>query len=292
MMKDNTLGIILAGGTGSRLYPLSSIGSKHFLPIYDKPMIFYPISVLMLAGIKDFVIVTQKENILIYKKILKNFKKCGITIKFKIQDKALGIAHGLKIGSSGTKKNIALILGDNIFFGHGFNLILKKLMEFNSDGQIIVNSVKSPENYGVLVCNKKGIPKKIIEKPKKYIGSDAVVGLYFYKNSTLKYLNSIKPSKRNELEITDFNNILLQKKLVSYERLGRGFAWLDTGSPTRLLEASNFVEILEKRQGFKVACLEEIALSQGFITRKQFNKVVGEMPNSEYKNYLKNLTIN
>lgn len=292
MMKDNTLGIILAGGTGSRLYPLSSIGSKHFLPIYDKPMIFYPISVLMLAGIKDFVIVTQKENILIYKKILKNFKKFGITIKFKIQDKALGIAHGLKIGSSGTKKNIALILGDNIFFGHGFNLILKKLMEFNSDGQIIVNSVKSPENYGVLVCNKKGIPKKIIEKPKKYIGSDAVVGLYFYKNSTLKYLNSIKPSKRNELEITDFNNILLQKKLVSYERLGRGFAWLDTGSPTRLLEASNFVEILEKRQGFKVACLEEIALSQGFITRKQFNKVVGEMPNSEYKNYLKNLTIN
>ena len=292
MIKNNTLGIILAGGTGSRLYPLSSVGSKHFLPIYDKPMIYYPISVLMLAGIKDFVIVTQKKNIAVYQEILKNFKKLGVTFKFRIQNKALGIAHGLKIGSSGTKKNIALILGDNIFFGHGFNLILKKLMKFDNEGQIIVNSVKNPENYGVLVCDKKGLPKKIIEKPKKFISSDAVVGLYFYKNSALKYLNSIKPSKRKELEITDFNNILLQKKLASYERLGRGFAWLDTGSPTRLLEASNFVEILEKRQGFKVACLEEIALTQNFITKKQFNKVVGEMSNSEYKNYLKSLTKN
>jgi glucose-1-phosphate thymidylyltransferase len=162
-------------------------------------------------------------------------------------------------------------------------------MKFDNEGQILVNSVKNPENYGVLVCDKKGLPKKIIEKPKKFIGSDAVVGLYFYKNSALKYLNSIKPSKRKELEITDFNNILLQKKLASYERLGRGFAWLDTGSPTRLLEASNFVEILEKRQGFKVACLEEIALKQKFISRKKFLNIISTMANSEYKEHLKKL---
>ena len=289
MIRNNTLGVILAGGLGTRLYPLSSIGSKHFLPIYDKPMIFYPISVLMLAGIKDFVLVTQKKNIPVYREILKNINKLGVTFRFKVQNRALGIAHGLKIGSKGSKKDIALILGDNIFFGHGFNLILKKLMEFESGGQIVVSTVESPENYGVLVCDKKGLPKKIIEKPKKFIGSDAVVGLYFYKNSMLKYLDLLKPSKKQELEITDFNNILIKKKLISYERLGRGFAWLDTGSPRRLLEASNFIEILEKRQGFKVACLEEIALMQKFITKKKYTKIINQMPTSEYKEYLKNI---
>ena len=286
MNKNNTLGVILAGGIGSRLYPLSSIGSKHFLPIYDKPMIFYPISVLMLAGIKDFVLVTQKKNIPIYKKILQNISKLGVTFKFKIQNKPLGIAHALKIASKGTRKDIALILGDNIFFGHGFNIILKNLMEFKSQGQLVVHTVKNPENLGVLTYDQKGLPKKIIEKPKKFIGSDAVVGLYFYKNKSLKFLNKLKPSKRKELEITDFNNILIKKKLISYQRLGRGFAWLDTGSPSKLIEASNFVEILEKRQGFKIACLEEIALTQNFITKKKYNKIVNKMPNSDYKNYL------
>jgi len=287
--KNNVLGIILAGGIGSRLYPMSSIGSKHFLSIYDKPMIFYPLSVLMLAGIKDFVIVTQKKNVSTYKKILKNSKSLGISIKYKIQNRALGIAHGLKIGSKNTKKDIALILGDNIFYGHGFNIILNKLMDFKSDGQILITQVNNPKNFGVLKYNKNKLPIKIIEKPKKFIGTDAVVGLYFYKNLVLKYLNLIKPSKRGELEITDFNNLLLNKKLITYQRLGRGFAWLDTGDPSRLLEASNFIEIIEKRQGFKVACLEEIALNQNFISKTQFINVVNKMPNSEYKMYLKNL---
>jgi len=187
--KNNVLGIILAGGIGSRLYPMSSIGSKHFLSIYDKPMIFYPLSVLMLAGIKDFVIVTQKKNVSTYKKILKNSKSLGISIKYKIQNRALGIAHGLKIGSKNTKKDIALILGDNIFYGHGFNIILNKLMDFKSDGQILITQVNNPKNFGVLKYNKNKLPIKIIEKPKKFIGTDAVVGLYFYKNLVLKYLN-------------------------------------------------------------------------------------------------------
>ena len=289
MKKNNVLGIILAGGIGSRLYPMSSVGSKHFLSIYDKPMIFYPLSVLMLAGIRDFVIVTQKVNINIYKKILENSSKLGIKIKFKVQNKPLGIAHGLKIGSNKTKKDIALILGDNIFYGHGFNLILKKFMKFESGGQILINHVKDPGNFGVLNYNKKGLPIKIIEKPKKFIGNDAVVGLYFYKNSMLKYLDNVKISKRNEYEITDFNNILLKKKLISYQRIGRGFAWLDTGNPSRLLEASNFIEIIEKRQGFKVACLEEIALRQNFISKKNLIDLIKIIPDSDYKNYLKNL---
>ncbi len=289
MKNNDVLGIILAGGSGTRLYPMSSVGSKHFLSIYDKPMIFYPLSILMLAGIKEFVIVTQKENISIYKKILKNSKKLGIKINFKIQNKPLGIAHGLKIGSKNTKKNIALILGDNIFYGHGFNVILKKFMKFESEGQILINHVQNPKNFGVLSYNKKGFPSKIIEKPRKFIGNDAVVGLYFYKNTALKYLNELKISNRNEFEITDFNNILIKKKLITYQRIGRGFAWLDTGDPSRLLEASNFIEIIEKRQGFKVACLEEIALNQNFISKKKLKSIIKHMPNSEYKTYLKNL---
>ncbi len=287
--KKNILGIILAGGVGSRLFPMSSVGSKHFLSIYDKPMIFYPLSVLMLAGIKDFIIVTQKKNIPTYKNILKNTKNLGIKIKYKIQNKPLGIAHGLKIGSKNTKKDIALILGDNIFYGHGFNLILKNFMKFESEGQILINHVNDPKNFGILNYGKKGLPLKIIEKPKKFVGNDAVVGLYFYKNSVLKYLEKVKISKRNEYEITDFNNILLKKNLVSYQRIGRGFAWLDTGNPSRLLEASNFIEIIEKRQGFKVACLEEIALRQNFITKKNLIDIIKITPASEYKEYLKNL---
>lgn len=289
MKKKNILGVILAGGVGSRLYPISSIGSKHFLPVYDKPMIFYPLSVLMLAGIREFVIVTQKENFNIYKKILKGVSKLGIQVKFKSQNRPLGIANALKIGAKGSKKNIALILGDNIFYGHGFNLILQKFVEFNSIGQILIHQVKNPKHFGILAYDKKGRPLKIYEKPKKYIGSDAVVGLYFYKNSALKYLNQVKISRRNEFEISDFNNILLKKKLLTYQRIGRGFAWLDTGNPSSLLEASNFFEIIEKRQGYKVACLEEIALKQKFITKKKFKKIVNNMPNSEYKDYLKKI---
>ena len=289
MTKKNVLGVILAGGIGSRLYPMSSVGSKHFLSIYDKPMIFYPLSVLMLSGIKDYIIVTQKKNIRTYKTVLKNAQKLGINIKYKIQNKALGIAHGLKIATNNTKKDIALILGDNIFYGHGFNIILKNFMKFESEGQILINQVRDPENFGILSYNKKGQPLKIIEKPKKFIGNDAVVGLYFYKNSALKYLKKVKLSNRNEYEITDFNNILLKKKLLSYQRIGRGFAWLDTGDPSRLWEASNFIEIIEKRQGFKVACLEEIALRQNFISKKQFIDLIKTIPDSDYSKYLKNL---
>jgi len=289
MRKKNVLGVILAGGIGSRLYPMSSVGSKHFLSIYDKPMIFYPLSVLMLSGIKDYIIVTQKKNIRTYKTVLKNAHRLGINIKYKIQNKALGIAHGLKIASNNTKKDIVLILGDNIFYGHGFNVILKNFMKFESEGQILINQVRDPKNFGILSYDKKGQPLKIIEKPKKFVGNDAVVGLYFYKNSALKYLNKVRLSNRKEYEITDFNNILLKKKLISYQRIGRGFAWLDTGDPSRLLEASNFIEIIEKRQGFKVACLEEIALRQNFISKKQFINLLKIIPDSDYKKYLKNL---
>ncbi len=213
MRKKNVLGVILAGGIGSRLYPMSSVGSKHFLSIYDKPMIFYPLSVLMLSGIKDYIIVTQKKNIRTYKTVLKNAHRLGINIKYKIQNKALGIAHGLKIASNNTKKDIVLILGDNIFYGHGFNVILKNFMKFESEGQILINQVRDPKNFGILSYDKKGQPLKIIEKPKKFVGNDAVVGLYFYKNSALKYLNKVRLSNRKEYEITDFNNILLKKKI-------------------------------------------------------------------------------
>ena len=195
----------------------------------------------------------------------------------------------MKIATKNTKKNIALILGDNIFYGHGFNIILKKFVKFDSEGQILINEVKNPSNFGILTYDKNKLPVKIYEKPKKNIGNDAVVGLYFYKNSALKYLKKIKISKRNEYEITDFNNILIRKKLITYQRIGRGFAWLDTGNPSSLLEASNFIEIIEKRQGFKVACLEEISLKQKFISRKKFNTIVNSMPESQYKEYLKKI---
>ena len=169
------------------------------------------------------------------------------------------------------------------------NIILKKFVKFDSEGQILINEVKNPSNFGILTYDKNKLPVKIYEKPKKNIGNDAVVGLYFYKNSALKYLKKIKISKRNEYEITDFNNILIRKKLITYQRIGRGFAWLDTGNPSSLLEASNFIEIIEKRQGFKVACLEEISLKQKFISRKKFNTIVNSMPESQYKEYLKKI---
>jgi glucose-1-phosphate thymidylyltransferase len=282
-------GIILAGGSGTRLYPITKGVSKQLLNIYDKPMIYYPLSTLMIAGIKDILIISTPVDLPSYKKLLGNGSDLGIRIEFEIQESPDGLAQAFIIGEKFIgKSNVCLILGDNLFYGNSFKEILKSSyenVENNNIPTIFGYYVKDPERYGVVEfdSNKKAI--SIEEKPLKPKSNYAVVGLYFYPNSVVDIAKRIKPSKRGELEISTINEIYMKKNL-NVKILDRGFAWLDTGTHDSLLEASNFIHSIQKRQGLKVSCIEEIAYENGFISKNQLFKLATVMRKNEYGKYL------
>ncbi len=260
-------GIILAAGKGTRLYPASLPISKILLPIYDKPMIYYPLSTLMLAGIKDILIITNKDSDENFKKLLKDGSQVGLNIQYKIQEVQRGIADALLLGEDFIgEDSVALILGDNIFHGFGFSTLMKNALEYNNGATVFGYHVNDPERFGVVEFdeNKKSI--SLEEKPTNPKSNYAVTGLYFYDKHVCEYAKTLKPSARGELEITDLNKIYLEKGNLNVEILGRGFAWLDTGTQDAMLEASNFVSAIERNKGEQIACIEEIALNKGFIT--------------------------
>ncbi len=283
-------GIILAGGSGSRLRPVTFGISKQMLPIYDKPLIYYPLSILMLAGIRDILIITTLDDINNYKRLLKDGNQFGIKIQYKIQVAPNGIGEAFILGKKFIgNDSVCLVLGDNVFYGQDFVKRLKRAKNNKDGATLFAYHVNNPEDFGVIIFDKKNQPKKIVEKPKKPKSNYAITGLYFYDNNVIKYAEMIKPSKRGELEITDINNIYMSKKSINIEKLGRGYAWLDTGTYKSMLEASLFVETIEKRQGFKIACLEEIALNNKWINKKQLKNQIKLLKNSEYGNYLSGL---
>ena len=284
-------GIILAGGKGTRMSPLTKAVNKQLLPIYDKPLIFYPLSILMLSKIRDILIIVNKGELNQYKKLLPNGKNLGIKITFKEQDKPRGLPDAFILGEDFIKSNnVAMILGDNFFYGQSLSDTLKKCTKLNKGAKILLHKVYKPELFGVAKINKR--TKRIItikEKPKKYLSDQAITGLYFFDNNVVKYAKSLKPSKRNELEIIDLLNKYKIKNNLTAEFLGRGGAWLDTGSISDYYKTSNFVQAIENRQGLKIACLEEIALLNKWIGQKQVKNQIKFYGNCEYSNYLKNL---
>ncbi len=284
-------GIILAGGKGTRMSPLTKAVNKQLLPIYDKPLIFYPLSILMLCKIRDILIIVNKGELNQYKKLIPNGKNLGIKIAFKEQDKPKGLPDAFILGKDFIKSNnVAMILGDNFFYGQSLSETLKKCTKLNKGAKILLHKVYKPELFGVAKINKR--TKKIItikEKPKKYLSDQAITGLYFFDNNVVKYAKSLKPSKRNELEIIDLLKKYKIKNNLTAEFLGRGGAWLDTGSISDYYKTSNFVQAIENRQGLKIACLEEIALLNKWIGQKQVKNQIKFYGNCEYSNYLKNL---
>ena len=287
-------GIILAGGAGTRMYPITKSVSKQLLCIYDKPMIYYPLSTLLLAGIKDILIISTPEDLPNYKKLLGSGSKLGIKLSYIEQLKPEGLAQAFIIAEDFIgSEDVCMVLGDNIFHGNGFNQLLinvvSNVKEFNK-ANIFGYYVNDPERYGVLDFDENKNVKSIEEKPLHTKSNYAVVGLYFYPNSVVKIAKGILPSKRGELEITSINNIYLKNNQLNVEFLGSGFTWLDTGTPDSLLEASNFMQAIEKRQGLKVACIEEIVFNKGYINSKQLYNLAQNLSSSEYGKYLLNLT--
>ncbi|MCK9224355.1 MAG: glucose-1-phosphate thymidylyltransferase RfbA [Candidatus Muirbacterium halophilum] len=285
-------GIILAGGAGTRLHPITKSVSKQMLPVYDKPMIYYPLSVLMLSGISDILIITTPEDNNDFKKLLKDGSQWGINISYAIQPEPKGLAQAFTIGEDFIgNDDVCLILGDNIFFGYGFSKILTNCVshiEKNGGAYVFGYMVKDPERYGVAEFDENMNVLSIEEKPKNPKSNYAVAGLYFYDNSVIDVAKNLKPSKRGELEITDVNKVYLAKKNLKIENLGRGFAWLDTGTFESLLDAGNYVKTIEARQGFKIACLEEIAYFKKFISKEKLLELA-ETYNNDYKEYLKRI---
>ena len=289
-------GIVLAGGSGTRLYP-STIGvSKQLLPIYDKPMIYYPLSVLMLAGIKDILIISTPQDLPNFKKLLKDGSQFGVTFEYKQQPSPDGLAQSFIIGEEFIgQDSVALILGDNIFYGQNFTSMLKNAVlraQESSVATIFGYSVKDPERFGVVEFDDSGKVISLEEKPQYPKSNYAVTGLYFYDNRVIEYAKTLKPSARGELEITDLNKIYLENNDLNVELFGRGFAWLDTGTHDSLLRASSFVRTIEENQGIKIACLEEIALLNGFITKDAVLENISKYKNNEYYKYVKNLCLN
>jgi glucose-1-phosphate thymidylyltransferase len=283
-------GIILAGGHGTRMSPLTKAVNKQLLPIYDKPLIFYPLSVLMLAGIKDILIIVNKGQLAQFKKILPDGKNLGIKISFAQQEKPKGLPEAFKIGEKFIgKDNIALILGDNFFYGQSLTEKLKKCTKLKSGAKVLLHNVSNPSQYGVVKLNKKNKILSIIEKPKKFLSNLAVTGLYFFDNNVIKYAKTLKSSKRNETEIVDLLNKYNNKKKLFAELIGRGGAWLDTGSIEDFYNASSFVAALENRQGLKIACIEEIAYSNNWIGKNQIKLAIKFYGNCNYSTYLKKL---
>ena len=288
---SNYKGIILAGGSGSRLSPITNGLSKQLLPVYNKPMIYYPLSTLMQANIKDILLITSKEYLNFYKNILGDGKKFGVKIKYAVQKKPNGIAQSFLIGEKFIgKSNVALILGDNIFYGSDMSKILTEAKK-EKGATIFGYYVSDPQRFGVVSFSKKNpnIVSKIEEKPKNPRSNYAVTGLYFYDNEVIKIAKKLKPSLRGELEITDINNKYLNKSNLYIKKFEKGYAWLDTGTFNSLNDASNFIKILEERQGLMVGCPEEIAIKNQWITKKQMLHKVKKYPNNEYKNYIKKI---
>ncbi|MDQ0300206.1 glucose-1-phosphate thymidylyltransferase [Salibacterium salarium] len=280
-------GIILAGGSGSRLYPMTKSISKQLLPVYDKPMIYYPLSVLMLSGIRDILIISTPQDTPRFQELLGDGSQFGISLSYAEQSSPDGLAQAFTIGESFVgNDNVALILGDNIFYGQGFTPLLQQAANRTQGATVFGYRVSEPERFGVVEFDEKQRVKSIEEKPKKPKSEFAVTGLYFYDNNVLDIAKNTRPSSRGELEITDINKAYLEAGTLNVELLGRGFAWLDTGTPESLFDASQFIETVEKRQGFKVACLEEIAYYMNYLNRDEMLKKISQMKNSEYKKYL------
>ena len=283
-------GIILAGGVGTRMSPLTKAVNKQLLPIYDKPLIFYPLSILMLSKIRDILIIVNKGQINHYKKLIPDGKNLGLNITYKEQDKPRGLPDAFILGEKFIgKDNVAMILGDNFFYGQGLSVNLKKCIKLKSGAKVFLHKVANPHLFGVAKVNKRNKILKIVEKPKKFISNLAVTGLYFFDNNVVKYAKSLKPSKRNELEIIDLLNIYNKKNKLSAEYIGRGGAWLDTGSIEDYYKTSTFVYAVENRQGLKIACLEEIALLNKWINKNLIKKQIKFYGNCNYSNYLKKI---
>ena len=280
-------GIILAGGMGTRMSPLTKAVNKQLLPIYDKPLIFYPLSILMLAKIKDILIIVNKGQLDQYKKIIPDGKRLGIKITYIEQDKPRGLPDAFILGKHFIKKqSVTMILGDNFFYGQSLSKMLNRCIKINNGAKVILHKVLDPEKFGVAKIKRNKI-SLIKEKPKKYVSDLAITGLYFFDNNVVRYSKQLKPSKRNELEITDLLNKYKKKNKLSAEFIGRGGAWLDTGSIEDFYKTSNFVSAIENQQGFKIACLEEISLNNNWITKKQVMASIKFYGNCQYSNYLK-----
>ena len=288
-MEKNRKGIILAGGIGSRLYPLTQVISKQLLPVFDKPMIYYPLSTLMLAGIKEILIISTPQDLPKYKKLLKSGKQWGLKLSYIEQKKPNGIAEALILGKDFIKESPScLILGDNIYHGNDLSNILKDAVNDKNNSTIFVYQVKDPERFGILSIDEKGNPKKITEKPKSPKSNLAITGLYFFPKGVSSRAKDLKPSKRGELEISELNQTYLNDKRLKVKILNRGFTWLDTGTFDSLLEASNFISLLQNRQNTIVACPEEIAFLNKWISKTEIKKALGDMQSS-YGEHLRNL---
>ncbi|WP_304383019.1 glucose-1-phosphate thymidylyltransferase RfbA [uncultured Muribaculum sp.] len=289
-------GIVLAGGSGTRLYPITRGISKQLVPIYDKPMVYYPISVLMLAGIRDILIISTPHDLPGFKRLLGDGKEMGVNFTYAEQPRPEGLAQAFIIGKDFIgDDDVCLVLGDNIFYGQGFTGMLRQAVERTAASQeatIFAYKVKDPQRYGVVTIDDRGKAVNIVEKPQNPETNYAVVGLYFYPNEVVKVAHEIKPSARGELEITTVNQVFMDRDKLNVQQFGRGFAWLDTGTTDSLMEASNFIETIEKRQGFKVAALEEIAFRRGFIDADRLRELAQPMRNNAYGQYLIDLADN
>ena len=283
-------GIILAGGSGTRLYPLTKSISKQIRPIYDKPMIYYPLSVLMLANIKEILIISTERDLPVFKELFKDGSELGLKLEYKVQEKPNGLAEAFLIGEEFIgKDNVALILGDNIFYGSGFTGLVEEAAKLKKGAIIFGYPVKDPKAYGVVEFDENGKAVSLEEKPKEPKSNYAIPGLYFYDNTVIEKAKKVKPSARGEIEITTVNEMYLSEGKLNVKNLGRGVAWLDTGTHDALLEAANYVEAIQKRQGFYIACIEEIAYTKGWINKEQLKKLAEPMMKTEYGKYLKDL---
>jgi glucose-1-phosphate thymidylyltransferase len=280
-------GIILAGGSGTRLYPITQSISKQIIPVYDKPMIYYPLSVLMLAGIREILIISTPKDIHLYEDLLHDGSQLGIELTYAIQPSPDGLAQAFLIGEKFIgNDSVCLVLGDNIFYGYGFGKTLLDTAKIKDGAVVFGYFVKDPERYGVVEFDSKGNALSLEEKPSEPKSNYAVTGLYFYSNDVVKKAKSLKPSPRGELEITDLNRLYLNENRLKVELMGRGMAWLDTGTHESLLQASNFIYTIEERQGLKVSCIEEIAFNRGFITKEQLLKLAEPLKKNQYGEYL------
>ena len=283
-------GIILAGGAGTRLYPLTKSISKQIIPVYDKPMIYYPLSVLMLAGIREILIISTPEDIHLYEDLLGDGHQLGLNLTYQIQPSPDGLAQAFIIGENFIgNEPVCMILGDNIFYGHGFGKVLLDTAALKEGAVVFGYYVTDPERYGVVDFDAKGKALTIEEKPKQPRSNYAVTGLYFYGNDVVDKAKSLKPSARGELEITDLNRLYLKEERLKVRIMGRGMAWLDTGTHESLLQASNYIYTIEERQGLKVSCIEEIAFKRGYIDKEQLVKLAEPLSKNQYGQYLKNI---